>query len=195
MLDTKEFLPEKLKGNLLEDLSEIFDDSIQDFVDIVEEISNKNKDVAALSNDAIDAIFDELGFGYIKDVLVAAQFDRQDMGKLVGLIQVFKGNKTGLELVLDLVQATRTITEWWEKSPQGNPATYDISIEINLEEYSFDLIVVFDILNKIDAFLPQYVYPIAETKELIAFTEVTGSTPSYGMGLAGGEEVTIYPEE
>lgn len=163
-LDVEKFFPKKLRevglyDQVLYAVAEIVRVAEEDLKDSVE----KWYDFQALPEDLLLAIIQEFGYDYITDVLDLDEARIRQLSQLISLIHFMKGHKDGLILVLDLLGFVGSIvTEWWEKSPQGTPDTFDLELNLNIS--SIDSAAVPRLL----VFIENYVYPIIESLTFVS---------------------------
>ncbi len=157
-LDVEKFFPKKLRevglyDQVLYAVAEIVRVAEIDLKDSVE----KWNDFQVLPEDLLLEIVNEFGYVYITDVLDLSVAQIRQMAQLISLIHFMKGHKDGLVLVLDLLGFVGSVvTEWWEKTPQGTPDTFDMVLNLNVS--SIDSAAVPRLLD----FIENYVYPIIE---------------------------------
>ena len=121
-----------------------------------EDITNKYANPTEASQEVIVNVVNELGFQYITNVMgTITNFEFNSLLSFISLINLLKGSRQGLELVLILLGFDSVITEWWEQSPQGEPWTYELLVIMN-NSYVTDPTLT---LNKLLTFARAYVYP------------------------------------
>ena len=157
------------------------------------DIRNKYRDFLSLDNEIVQKIISEQGYDYISSVLelmTVGNVESKVFLGYIGLVHFLKGNRRGLELVFGLLKLDYTLTEWWEKSPQGTPDTYDLTVNVDMTKYTFEDVDAFD--TGIQAFVAQYVYPIFDTYAINATLRV--QSPFYiGTSAFFGEEINVLP--
>ena len=163
---TLDFIPKKLQSDpLYIKICDILDNEIDTRLDEADDIFNKYRDIEALPEEGLKLLFDEFGFGYIADVVQNLSTD--DLSKLttfISFIHFFKGNRVGLELILDLLGFAYDLEEWWEKSPKATPETFTLDIDYNESENVDNF---WTTIENLKAFIAQYVYPIMDPLQII----------------------------
>jgi hypothetical protein len=157
------------------------------------DIKNKYKDFLALDNEIVQKIISEQGYDYISSILQLMTLNNVESKVFLGyiaLVHFLKGNRRGLELVFGLLVLDYSMTEWWEKTPQGTVDTFDLTVNIDMAEYTFDDVDTYD--TNIRAFVAQYVYPIFDTY-LIKATLKTSGPLRVPLVFLSGEIVVVYP--
>lgn len=157
------------------------------------DVKNKYKDFLSLDNEIVQKIISEQGYDYIVEVLNLLKLSTIDskifLGYL-GIVHFFKGHRRGLELVFSILKHDHVLTEWWEKSPQGTPDTYDLTVNVDMAVHEFDDIDAIE--EGIRTFTEQYVYPVLD--EYVIKPTLKVQSPLYvGAVFLSGEEVTIFP--
>lgn len=154
------YLAENLRdAELYPKITGMIDYIVSNFEEEFNDVKNKYKNPDLVSNEVIKQIIDELGFNYISSVMdTITNYQFNSMLDFLGLINLLKGSRTGLELVLKLLGFDSVITEWWEKEPKGIPDTYDITVVLN----SSTVEDPYATINKIKIFSLHYVYPLIE---------------------------------
>lgn len=152
------FLPENLQNfELYPKVTEMIDYIISQSVEDLKDIKYKFRDSTQLGEDQIKEIIEELGFGYIRDVMdTISNFEFNILLDFVALINLMKGSRQGLELILRLLGFDSVITEWWEREPQDVPHTYEITVIMN----TTFITDVFATLEKVQEFSLHYVFPL-----------------------------------
>lgn len=174
-LDVTKFFPERLRDVGLYD-QVLF--AVQEIVRLAEidlkDSVEKYRDFQELPTDLLLEIVDEFGYGYITAVLDLSEERIRQLTALISLIHFMKGHKDGLILVLDLLGFVGTTTvEWWEKTPQGTPMTFDMTLNLNLS--TIDQTAV----PRLIAFIRAYVLPIMEELTLVSDTV---DSEAYALG-------------
>jgi hypothetical protein len=157
------------------------------------DIKNKYRDYLSLDNEIVRKIISEQGYDYISAILelmVLSNVESKVFLGYLGIVHFLKGNRRGLELVFGLLNLDYTLTEWWEKTPQGTVDTFDLTVNIDMSQYTFDDVDTYD--TGIQAFVAQYVYPIFDTYAIKATLKV--QSPYYtGASANFGEEIIVNP--
>ena len=119
---------------------------------------NKYKNPADLTEEALKEYINDMGYGYITDLLSLTTDSLQTLLFILPLIHYLKDSKTGVELVLSLLQLnsselSTTVIPWYEENPVAEEDTFRIESNINLSSIGSDF------FEKFDAFITKYVYP------------------------------------
>jgi hypothetical protein len=153
-----DFLPEKLRGQpiypkITAMLDHILTGSIQEFEDV--RLKYAGQDV--LRNDVVKEIVSELGFEYVKNVMdTITNFEFNLLLQFIALLNILKGSRQGLDLILQLLGFSTIIKEWWENTPPTSPDTYDLIVVMDTTIVENPALT----LNKIQLFAREYVYPV-----------------------------------
>ena len=160
MKPSSEYIAEGIKEmELYPKITSMLDYIIQNFETEFKDVKFKYTDPSTASTDVIKQIIDELGFQYIADIMdTITNYDFNIMLDFLGLINLLKGSRLGMELVLRLLGFDSIITEWWEFEPKKEPHTYDITVILN----SSTVLDPFETLNKLKIFSQHYVYPVID---------------------------------
>jgi len=143
------------------------------------DVKYKLLDPTQLREDAIKEIIDELGFNYIRNLMdTLTNIEFNVLIDFISLLNLLKGSREGLEVVLKLLGFDSVITEWWEASPQKEPLTFDITIIMNTSLVPDFLLT----LEKVKIFIQHYVLP---KLELIDFKFILDSFLEQNLNLAG----------
>lgn len=122
----------------------------------LKDVESKRKDPDILPQRTIEEIIEEVGFGYINSIIdTLNNIDLNVLLHFLSLLNLLKGHRDGLELVLNVLGFESEIVEWWELSPKGEPQTFDMEVYFNLSNVDN----VFNTLDKIRIFTEHYVYP------------------------------------
>lgn len=160
-------------------VAEIIDKAKDDYDADFADIKYKLQDPTKLREEAIKEIIDELGFTYIRklmDTLTNIEFNV--LIDFISLLNLLKGSRDGLEIVMRLLGFDTVIVEWWEALPQKEPMTFDLTVLMNTS-----LVPDFDeTLEKVKIFTRHYVLP---KLDLIDFKFVLESFLEKQVNLAG----------
>lgn len=158
MKPSSDYLAEGIKElELYPKITSMLDYIILNFETEFQDIKYKYTDPSVVSNDVIKQIIDELGFKYIADIMdTITNYQFNTMLDFLGLINLLKGSRLGMELILKLLGFDSIIAEWWEVEPKSIPDTYDITVILN----NSTVLDPFATLNKVKIFARHYVYPI-----------------------------------
>lgn len=130
------------------------------FEKIIGDISNKYTSYFDLSEDAINELISESGYGYLVDLGInLGTSELAIFYSYLKLIHLLKGTRQGLEFVFQLLGYEASIVEWWENSnisPKPMQVlTFDVVIKlINQQNLTSEQI------KKIRVFTRFYVYPL-----------------------------------
>jgi hypothetical protein len=146
------------------------------FEDITYKYSNPN----GASPDVIINVINEFGFEYITSVMsTITNFEFNQLLSFLSLINLLKGSRQGLELVMILLGFDSVITEWWQATPQGTPFTYTLLVIMNNSIVANPTLT----LNKLLIFARAYVYPtISNYTYQFDFQFVQAATAFAGFG-------------
>ena len=122
------------------------------------DIGFKYKDIMQLSQDALERMLEENGFGAILDLLDLS-FDKLQMFVLyLPLFKALKGTDEGFNLLLKLISYDFELETWLDNPKELDEYTYNI-IFITLLNVGFDS----SIITKFIKFSRTYVYPILKS--------------------------------
>jgi len=150
----KDYLPDYLKENdffvLITDLLDwLFDEELS-----IENLSPSEKyNLDVTDEDGLKEIMAELGFDYISDVVNLTKEELKTLVQHTFLLHYLKGTRTGLELALKLLGIEHTVEEWFEMDPPGDPYTFNLVIDMPLNQ------VPEQVLDKLRTFFRSYVFP------------------------------------
>ena len=158
------FLPEGLRSQeLYPKVCGMIDYIVQNFETALEDVKYKYRGPEVVRQEVIEQIIEELGFDYINQLMqTITNFEFNQLLQFLGLINLLKGSRDGLELVLKLLGFDSIIIEWWETAPLGAPATFDLTIVVDSSHVP-DLNATID---KVKIFTEHYVYPKINNVEL-----------------------------
>lgn len=195
-ISSLKYLPPELQTNdyyikicslidaLLSDNSEYFD---YERINLQESI-NKYKDYRNLRNSTIHQIVAEFGYQYIIDILELPESRLKNLIAYLSLINMLKGSKQGLELVLSLLGFEYEITEWWE-NPIKLPDRNTYSIDLIFVDMGFDS----KFLTNFRTFSKQYVYPLLT--DMVTYFKFNWAAIYTGCGLDIRPTIKLYPGE
>ena len=154
------FIPENLRSQeIYPKLTGMTDYIVRRFAEDFEDIKYKYRGTDLVRDEVIKEIINDLGFEYITSVMdTITNFEFDTLLDFVSLINLLKGSRLGLELVLRLLGFESIIKEWWEQDPPHAPYTFEIVVVMDL---SF-VPDVFETLERVQVFARAYVYPIIE---------------------------------
>jgi hypothetical protein len=115
----------------------------------------KYADISSLTEDTLKARITEAGYESILDLF---DYTKDQLVILVGylpLIKMFRGTKTGLEIILQMFAAEYEIVECWENPAEMDDYTFDITLLRIL-----NTAVTEDISARFIEFCRHYVYPV-----------------------------------
>jgi len=203
--DTIKFVPERLRTRDLNiKLTSIIDFIFDKHLKELEDVKLKFRGPDQVSSEVVKEILAEGGFGYIGDLLdISPNIDANSVLAFTALITLLKGHRDGFELVLDLLNISFEVEEWWEQVPIGTPDTVALTIDLNESE----IIDFFETFQLFKIFVRQYIFPILETVFVISFDfaqknfdfagfkerEAFGGTPELILSshVAGFQERTV----
>lgn len=160
-VDVAQFFPEKLRETfeLYPKVVALTNYIIEGFFEEFSDVRFKYLGPDLVRREVINEIIDERGFAYITaimDTLTAIDFNV--LLNFLGVVNLLKGSREGLELVIRILGMDATIAEWWEQHPLGVPDTYVITILMNSSFVPDPSLT----LEKIRVFAANYVYPVIE---------------------------------
>lgn len=152
------FIPEKLKDyELYPKISSMVDYIVRNAAKEFEDIKYKNSGADIVRDEVIKQIITELGYKYIADVMdTITNYQFNQLVEFISVINLLKGSRKGLELILQLLGFDSVITEWWERPVKGKPYTFEMIVAMN-SSYVPD---VYNTLEKVQIFTRQYVFPV-----------------------------------
>jgi len=162
--DLEYYLPENFRDiDVYKKTRELANYIVRECAKDFEDVKFKNKDASRLSDTVISEIIKEHGFHYIATVMDSLdEGEFSSLKEFISLLNLMKGSRQGLELVLKLLGFDSIIQEWWETYPKLDVFTYQITVVIN----SSSVPDYISTLNFIKSFARQYVYPIIDNIEL-----------------------------
>lgn len=151
------FVPEKLKTNeIYPKVCAMIDYIVNNALEEFEDVKYKYSGPDVVRDEVIKNIVTELGFEYVTSVMdTITNFQFNELLEFVSLLNLLKGSRQGLELILKLLGFNSVIQEWWEQIPKAEPDTYVITVIM-------DNNIVVDpakTLDKVKEFAKHYVYP------------------------------------
>ena len=149
---------------------------------------NKYRDFRNLDYLTTHQVVKEFGFQYIVDILELPDSQLKDLVAFISLINMMKGTKMGLELVLSLLRLDYHIIEWFEDRellPYKN--TYALNLTLT------DLGVSKSFMDNFYRFSREYVYPLLTN--LTLHLRYTYGRIYTGVAISYHPNVKIYPGE
>lgn len=132
---------------------------IKNYAREFEDVKLKFRGPDLVSQDVIKNIITELGFKYIADVMdTISNFEFNTLLEFVSLINLLKGSRTGVELILKLLGFDSIIREWWEQDPVHPVYTFEVVVIMDSNKVP-DAVAT---LAKVKVFARAYVFPIIE---------------------------------
>jgi len=131
------FLPKKIKDYpLYVDFCDIYQYAFDKYANF-DDIKKKYRDILTLNEDAVRAVVDEFGFGYVLDVFELSQgvLDVNTVLGFLSAIHALKGHRSGLELVFQLFGLKYTLLEWWEIDPVTHSHIWDEIVTSNTIDF------------------------------------------------------------
>lgn len=173
--DTLKYFPEELrKFQLNPKVAELLDYIVEQTCEDFKDIKDKYRDPDNAKEEVVEAIINEYGFGYINDVIATlTNIEFNILLQFMGLLHFLKGTREGLGLIMTVLGFEYEIEEWWEKTPEGEPHTFDMTIDMNLTTVPD----VLQTLAQIRAFTEEYVYPKFGVANLSFLFEFVAATP------------------
>lgn len=175
-----EFLAESLQDEeLFPKVSSMLDYIIDNFETELEDVQFKHRGPGVVREEMIKEIIIELGFEYIKDIMdTIDNFEFNILLDFVSLLNLLKGSRDGLELVLRLLGLDSVVREWWEQDPQKEPHTFDLTVIMN----TTFIPDVEETLERVQVFVRNYVFP---KLDVIDFSFLFDSFLEKNINLAG----------
>lgn len=111
-----EYLPEGIRdGDFWQTITPLIDKLISDVDPEIRRLSAKFNSVTDYDEEVLAGLIDEMGYGYIVDILELTEEHLHTLVNFLPLIHYLKGSRAGLELVFRLVGVDITyLKEWWE---------------------------------------------------------------------------------
>lgn len=147
---------------------------------------NKYSDREHLSSPAIQQIIKEFGYQYILNILELPESKMKNLIAYLALINMLKGSKTGLELVLSLLGFDFKLLEWFE-DPMALPERNTYALELTFNNMGFGP----NFFEDFRRFSREYVYPLL-VKIVVYFKFDYGRIYS-SCAVASHPRVRIYP--
>lgn len=195
-IDSAKYLPPELQKNeyylkqcslidaLLSGNSKYFEYERNQYQDVI----NKYRDYQNLSTPAIHQIIEEFGFQYIVDILDLPESKMKNLIAYLSLINMLKGSKTGLELVLTLLGFEYEMLEWWE-DPIALPERNTYALELTFVDMGFDSKFLLDF----QTFSRQYVYPLLAN--IVTYFKFNWAAIYTGCAFDIRPTIKLYPGE
>ena len=195
-INSAKYLPPKLQENeyylkqcslidsLLSDNSEYF---VYERMMLQESI-NKYKDYRNLRDSTLHQLVKEFGFQYIIDIFDLPESKLKNLIAYISLINMLKGSKQGLELVLTLLDLDHRLLEWWE-DPITLPERNTYALELTFVDRGFDS----TFLENFKTFSRQYVYPLLAN--IVIYFKFNWAAIYTGCAFDIRPTVKLYPGE
>lgn len=148
---------------------------------------NKYKDINNLENSTIHQIVKEFGYQYIIDILELPDSRLRDLMAYLSLINMLKGSKPGLELVLSLLGFNYKLLEWFE-DPIELPNKNTYALELTFVDRGFGA----DFFKNFRTFSRKYVYPFLE--KIVVYFKFTYGKIYTGAAIGLHPHIKIYPK-
>ena len=154
---TIDFLPQGIiSQDLYPKVAGMMDHIIQNFEKELEDTRYKYSGPEVVRQEVIEEIVIELGFSYIQQIMsTITNFEFNQLLQFLSLINLLKGSRDGLSLILNLLGFDSVIYEWWELTPPGPVDTFNLVVIVNSSNVP-DLNAT---LDKVKVFTREYVYP------------------------------------
>lgn len=175
---------ELVASNLQDDeflilFADMLDYAVNEYREEFADVRYKFQDPTQLREIAIKEIVSELGFDYIRNLMdTLTNIEFNVLIDFISLLNLLKGSRRGLEIVLKLLGLDSVVVEWWENQPQKEPMTFDLTIIVTNS-------IVPDIeetVEKVRIFVRHYVLP---KLDLIEFRFILGSFLERSAGIGG----------
>lgn len=155
-----EAIPENLRDQeMYPKFAAMVDHIVKQLAEDWEDIRFKYRGPDVVREDVIKEIITEYGHAYIRSVMdTITNFQFNTLLQFLSLISLLKGSRQGLELVLQLLGFDSVIQEWWEKTPKGEPYTFELTVMMD----SSNIPDVFETLARVEVFARAYVFPLMQ---------------------------------
>lgn len=147
---------------------------------------NKYMDRENLSSPAVQQIIKEFGYQYILNILDLPESRMKNLIAYLALINMLKGSKTGLELVLSLLGFDFKLLEWFE-DPIALPRKNTYALELTFVDMGFGE----NFFRDFRTFSREYVYPLLE--RIVVYFRFSYGRLYFGTSLQIRPKVKIYP--
>lgn len=147
---------------------------------------NKYSDREHLSQPAVVQIIKEFGYQYILNILELPESRMKNLIAYLALINMLKGSKTGLELVLSLLGFDFKLLEWFE-DPIALPERNTYALELTFVDMGFGP----NFFRDFREFSREYVYPLLA--KIVVYFKLTYGQLYYGAALQMRPKVQIWP--
>jgi hypothetical protein len=171
-----------LIDSLLSTNSEYFEYELDALGDVI----NKYRDIDNLRNITIHQVVREFGYQYIIDILELPDSRLRDLVAYLALINMLKGTKAGLELVLSLLGFDFKLLEWFE-DPILLPERNTYALELIFK----DMGMKSDFYRNFYRFSREYVYPLLA--KLVVYFKYSYGRVWTGCAIAARPKLRIYP--
>lgn len=160
LFDSIGSIPEDLRSlELYPKLQSLTNHIITRFAEDFEDIRFKYSGPGSVRSEVITEIIDELGFEYVTGIMKTINgVEFNTLLYFISLINLLKGSRQGMELILKLLGFDSDIKEWWQKDPKGEPHTFEILITMDQNQVPN----VFETIDKVKIFSRAYVFPLVE---------------------------------
>lgn len=149
---------------------------------------NKYRDYRNLDNSSIHQLVKEFGFQFIIDILELPDSRLRDLIAYLALINMLKGSKSGLELVLSLLGFQFHLLEWFEdpiELPDRNTYALElIFVDMGMKQTFY---------KNFYRFSREYVYPLLV--KLVLYFKFTYGRTYTGCAIGLHPKIRIYPEQ
>ncbi len=155
-LNALEMLPEaRQKEDAFIKISDLLNHQIAVIDQELKPMVGKYTDYNKLDDKHLYLLLKEFGYEYLADASILDTSKLSTLISYLKLIHFLKGTRKGLQLVLDLLGYDYTDTLWYEKSPKGEPHTFDLDITVPITAVNNTTI------GNLNTFLRNYVYPLS----------------------------------
>lgn len=147
---------------------------------------NKYIDKDNVSLPSIREIIKEFGYQYILNILELPESRMKNLIAYLALINMLKGSKTGLELVLSLLGFDFKLLEWFE-DPIALPHKNTYALELTFRDMGFGK----DFFKNFRTFSREYVYPLLE--RIVVYFKFSYGQIYSGCAVSSHPRIRIYP--
>jgi uncharacterized protein (DUF433 family) len=160
-----EYFPEKLRNSeLVEQYSKVTEFIVEDAYEQLQDVKFKASRTGEVRQEVVEEIIRELGFGYISSIVEEiTDFEYSILLDFLSFLNILKGTRAGVEVILKLLGFEAIVEEWWEQEPIAEPMTFIITIFMDNSTVTDPFVVI----EKIKIFLREYVYAVFENANLV----------------------------
>lgn len=156
--DSTEAIPPDLQSlDLYVKLVSMINYIVLEYAQQFQDVSLKYSGPSEVRYEVITNIINEFGFTYITNLMgTITNYEFNTLLSFISLLNLLKGSKQGLELILILLGFDSVITEWWQTEPQGEPYTFALLLLMNTSYVQNPIATV----DAVKVFVTSYVFPL-----------------------------------